>query len=278
MRPLPTRLLAAVAVTAALVVAGCSSGTSSPNATTPDATTPDATTTDATTTPAVTGAVTVSAAASLTEAFTRIKDDFTAAEQGVTVTINFGSSGQLATQIRAGAPADVAAFADEAPMATLSDSDLLATPPKVFALNRLVVVTKPGNPGKVRSLKDLATVGTVALCAETAPCGRFAGRALQKAEVTIPPTSITRGPDVKATLTAVTEGDADAAVVYLTDARAAGAKVTTVELPDSENVVAGYPIAVTRAAGSPSAARAFEEYVLGPEGRAVLRRAGFGLP
>lgn len=278
MRPLPTRLLAAVAVTAALVVAGCSSGTSSPNATTPDATTPDATTTDATTTPAVTGAVTVSAAASLTEAFTTIKDDFTAAERGVTVTINFGSSGQLATQIRAGAPADVAAFADEAPMATLSDSDLLATPPKVFALNRLVVVTKPGNPGKVRSLRDLATVGTVALCAETAPCGRFAGQALQKAEVTIPPTSITRGPDVKATLTAVTEGDADAAVVYLTDARAAGAKVTTVELPDSENVVAGYPIAVTRAAGSPSAARAFEEYVLGPEGRAVLRRAGFGLP
>lgn len=273
MRPLPTRLLAAVAVTAALVVAGCSSDTSSPNAATTDATT-----TDATTTPAVTGAVTVSAAASLTEAFTTIKDDFTAAERGVTVTINFGSSGQLATQIRAGAPADVAAFADEAPMATLSDSDLLATPPKVFALNRLVVVTKPGNPGKVRSLKDLATVGTVALCAETAPCGRFAGQALQKAEVTIPPTSITRGPDVKATLTAVTEGDADAAVVYLTDARAAGAKVTTVELPDSENVVAGYPIAVTRAAGSPSAARAFEEYVLGPEGRAVLRRAGFGLP
>lgn len=269
----PSLVLAAAVVVVATLgpVAGCGSDDGRSAGTRPTAAA-------AAPTSRVTGEVTVSAAASLTEVFATIRDDFTAANPGTTVTINFGSSGQLATQIRAGAPADVAAFADEAPMATLSESGLLAAPPKVFARNRLVIVTKPGNPGKVRSLTDLATVGTVALCAETAPCGRFAGRALQTAGVSIPTTSITRGPDVKATLTAVTDGDADAAVVYVTDARAAGAKVATVDIPDRENVVAGYPIAVIRAAGSPSAARAFEEYVLGPEGRAALRRAGFLSP
>jgi molybdate transport system substrate-binding protein len=258
-----------VGMSVALVLVGCSSDDSSSTTTTAKATT---------TAPRVTGAVTVSAAASLTEAFTTIKDDFTKANPDATVTINFGSSGQLATQIQGGAPADVAAFADEAPMKTLSDASLLAGTAKVFARNQLVIVTKPGNPKKVSSLADLATVGTVSLCAETAPCGKFAGQALQKAGVTVPTTSITRGPDVKATLAAVTEGDAEAAIVYVTDAKAAGAKVASVAIPDADNVVANYPIAVVKASTDQTAATAFEDYVLGSEGRAVLEGAGFLAP
>jgi molybdate transport system substrate-binding protein len=265
-----TPRLLAVILAVGVVVGGCSSDGSSSTTTRVKATTTAA--------PRATGAVTVSAAASLTEAFTTIRDDFTTANPDATVTINFGSSGQLAAQIQGGAPADVAAFADEAPMATLSGASLLAAPAKVFARNQLVIVTEPGNPKKVSSLSDLATIGTVSLCAETAPCGTFAGQALQKAGVTIPATSINRGPDVKATLAAVTEGDAEAAIVYVTDAEAAGSKVATVDIADADNVVASYPIAVVKASANPSAAQAFEDYVLGEQGQAALADAGFLAP
>ena len=175
---MPRHLNLAVGAVAALalVVGGCSSDDDSSSVTS----------TTATTAPTVTGAVTVSAAASLTEAFTTIKDDFVDANPGTTVTINFGSSGQLATQITEGAPADVAAFADQAPMTTLDDAGLLAAPAQVFARNQLIIVTQPGNPKGITSLADLATVGTVSLCAETAPCGKFADQVLQQAGVTIP--------------------------------------------------------------------------------------------
>ena len=229
----------AVAVATAVVLAGCSSD--------------DTTTT--TTSPSLTGTITVSAAASLTGAFTTIKDDFTKANPKATVSINFGSSGQLATQIQSGAPADVAAFADTAPMTTLETAGLLAAAPKIFARNQLVIVTKPGNPKGIKGLADLATAGTISLCATTAPCGKFAGQVLAKASVTIPPTSVTRGQDVKTTLGAVTQGDADAGIV-----------------------VASYPIAVVKATTSAELAQGFEDFVLGPDGQAVLKSAGFLAP
>ena len=116
----------------------------------------------------------MSAAASLTGAFRTIKDDFVTANPGANITINFGSSGQLETQIESGAPADVAAFADEATMKKLADKSLLAGPSQIFATNQLVIVTKPGNPKDIKTLADLATAGTISLCADTAPCGKYA--------------------------------------------------------------------------------------------------------
>ena len=272
-RPSPGPAGRAVAVVAALAFAmvGCSSDDS-------EASSGSSANPTTTTGSSATGAVTVSAAASLTEAFTTIKDDFTKANPKASVTINFGSSGQLATQIRSGAPADVAAFADQAPMATLGDANLLAAPARVFARNQLTIVTKPGNPRGIKGLADLATAGTISLCAQTAPCGKFADQALQSAGLTIPTGSVTRGPDVKATLSAVTEGDADAAIVYVTDATVAGKAVGTVAIPEAHNVVASYPIAVIKASDNPKAAQAFEDWVLGPEGQAVLRAAGFMAP
>jgi molybdate transport system substrate-binding protein len=228
-----------------------------------------------TSTPNATGAITVSAAASLTEAFGKIGKDFSAANPGATVTFNFGSSGTLATQIQQGAPADAFASADPANIATLQQAGLVDDRATVIANNELVIVTKPGNPKHVKTLADLATVGIVSLCGETVPCGKYADQALTTAGVTIPTDTITRGADVKATLGAVTTGDADAAIVYVTDAKTAGAAVAAMTIPDAQNVIATYPIVVLKASGNPETARAFMKYVVSKVGEATLASYGF---
>jgi molybdate transport system substrate-binding protein len=225
--------------------------------------------------PKVTGTITVSAAASLTEAFGRIGTDFHTANPGATVTFNFGSSGTLTTQISQGAPADVFAPADPTDIQTLNDDHLVDDRATVFALNRLEIVTKPGNPKKIKTVADLATAGIVSLCGETVPCGKYATQILTGAGVTIPTGRITRGQDVKATLAAVTAGDADAAIVYVTDAKTAGSAVTAVPIPETQNAIATYPIAVLKRATDPVAARAFARYVLSPRAQATLKSYGF---
>jgi molybdate transport system substrate-binding protein len=223
----------------------------------------------------VTGTITVSAAASLTDAFHEIGTDFKKANPRANVTFNFGSSATLATQIRQGAPADVFASADQTSMGTLTGASLVDGTPTVFAKNRLVIVTKPGNPKQVKGLADLATIGVVSLCGETVPCGRYAAQILRGAGVTIPTSRITRGQDVKATLGAVATGDADAGIVYATDARAARDAVGTVTIPDAQNAIAVYPIAVVRKSGKTATARAFVGYVSSPNGQATLGSFGF---
>src|SRR6478672_3783767 len=243
----------AVGLLAGVALVGCgSSGGSSAEAT--------STTTKAA--PEVTGAITVSAASSLTEAFGRIGKDFQAANPGATVTFNFGSSGTLATQIQQGAPADVFASADPTNMDTLAQAGLVDDRALVFARNKLVIVTKPGNPKHVKTLADLATVGVVSLCGETVPCGKYAAQILTTAGVSIPADRITRGQDVKATLAAVTNGDADAAIVYVTDAKSAGSAVTAVTIPDAQNAIAAYPIGVLQQSTNAAAAKAFQQYVV----------------
>jgi molybdate transport system substrate-binding protein len=221
------------------------------------------------------GEITVSAAASLTEAYTQIGADFEAAHPGTTVTFNFDSSGTLARQILDGAPVDVYASADEADMTELTDADLVAGEPTVFARNQLAIVTKPGNPLGIAGLADLADAGVVALCDQGAPCGRFAAQVLADAGVTIPETRVTLGQNVKATLTAVGEGDAVAGIVYVTDAAAAGEAVTTVDIPEDQNAIATYPLGVLSAAAEPAVARAFADYVTSDEAQLVLEELGF---
>ncbi len=221
------------------------------------------------------GEITVSAAASLTEAYTQIGKDFEAANPGTTVTFNFGSSGTLAQQILDGAPVDVYASADEANMAKLTDADLVDGEPTVFARNRLAIVTQPGNPLGIAELADLADAGVIALCADTVPCGRLATQVLAEANVTIPEAEVTRGQNVKATLTAVTEGDAVAGIVYVTDAAAAGEAVATVELADDQNAIATYPVGVLVDAADLALARAFAAYVASDDAQLVLKELGF---
>lgn len=260
-RPIRSAAALAVGVAAALVLAACSAGTPSAASPTPSST-------------PLTGTVTVLAAASLTETFDQLASGFETANPGVTVRASYGGSGALAQQIVQGAPVDVFASAADAPMATVTKAGL-ATAPTEFATNVLELVVPPGNPAGVRSLADLAKPGVATiLCDVSVPCGSAAQTLLQKAGVTVKPVSLEQ--DVKQVLAKVELGEADAGLVYVTDAKSAGTKVGTVSVPEAAQVVNHYPIAVLTNAPNPVAARAFEAYVLGPAGRAALQKAGFG--
>jgi len=130
------------------------------------------------------------------------------ANPGTTVTFNFAASSALVTQIQGGAPADVFASADGANMQKLVTGGQVTAEPTAFAANLLTIVVKPGNPNKVKSIADLANLDVDSLCGETVPCGKYADQILSGVGVAIDPSHITRGADVKATLAAVTTGDA----------------------------------------------------------------------
>ncbi|HEY3674168.1 MAG TPA: molybdate ABC transporter substrate-binding protein [Acidimicrobiia bacterium] len=223
----------------------------------------------------VTGTITVSAAASLTEAFTKMGTDFQKRNPGTTVTFNFGSSGTLAQQIQGGAPADVFASADGANMQKLVNGGQVTAEPTVFATNLLTIVVKPGNPQKMKSIADLSKLDVVSLCGETVPCGKYADQILSGAGVTIDPAKVTRGADVKTALAAVTTGDADAAVVYVTDAKSAGSTVTAVPIPAWQNAYAIYPIAPIATSTNRDLANAWIEYTVSPAGQRTLQSFGF---
>ncbi len=266
------KLWLVVAVVVALVAAGCSSDGSGSSR--------GASSTRTTTVSQLDGTINVSDAASLTEAFGKIGRDFTAANARATVTFNPGSSGTLALQIQQtnGAGIDTFASADEENMNKLVAARLIDGAPRIFAKNKLIIVTKPGNPKHVRTLADLAGLGTVSLCGPTVPCGTYAAQVLRAAGVTIPETKVTRGLDVKATLAAVTTGDADAAIVYVTDAATAGRTVGSVTIPDPQNAIATYPIATLRSSASRATSQAFIDYVMSSRGQATLRSFGFLAP
>ena len=265
-----TRHRLAVAVAALVVVlAACGSDGASRSTTTARAAGAS------TTAGPLRGTITVSAAASLTEAYTQIAKDFEATHPGTKVTLDFDSSGTLAQQILDGAPVDVFTSADEANMAKLTDRDLVDGTPTVIARNQLIIVTKPGNPKGIETLADLSTAGVISLCGLHVPCGRFAQQALDRAGVKIPERNVTRGQNVKATSTAVTEGDAVAGIVYVTDAQAAGEPVDAVAIPAAQNVIATYPSGVLAASKHADLAKAFVAYVASDDGQAVLKEQGF---
>ncbi len=269
-------LLLAILISLAFVGSSCSSTSTNTatTGTTGTTTKPAGSSTPGTTGGTATGAITVSAAASLTAAFKTIGDDFKKVNPGVTdVTFNFDSSATLVTQIQGGAPADGFASADQANMKKLTDADLIAGTPQVFARNQLTIVVKKGNPKHIQTLADLATAGTVSLCGSEVPCGKYADQILKTANVTVPADKITRGQNVKATLSAVADGDADAGVVYVTDVT--GDKVQAVVIPDAQNAIATYPIGVIKASTNPATMEAFIAYVLSPPAQATLQAAGF---
>jgi molybdate transport system substrate-binding protein len=201
--------------------------------------------------------------------------DFQKANPGTTITFNFAASSALVQQIQGGAPADVFASADGTNMQKLVSGDQVTVEPTVFAANELTIVVKKGNPAKVRSMADLAKVDVVSLCADAVPCGKYAQQALGQAGVTIPPEKVTKGADVKTTLAAVSTGDADAAIVYTTDAKAAGTRVQSVRIPAWLNVYAIYPIAPIAASENPDLANAWVKYTVSPAGQKILQSFGF---
>jgi molybdate transport system substrate-binding protein len=216
----------------------------------------------------------VLAAASLTEGLREAASAFESRHPGLTVQPSFAGSPTLAHQIEEGAPADVFASADEATMQRLVDGGHVAGPPAVFARNRLAIVVPPGNPKSIRSLADVARPGLViVLCAPTVPAGRYAREAFAKAGVAVPRAS--EEADVKAVVTKVRLGEADAGIAYTTDVHAAAGAVDGVALPDAHDVIARYPVAVLREARNRSAAEAFVAFLTSEDGARILARFGF---
>jgi molybdate transport system substrate-binding protein len=225
----------------------------------------------------VAGPVTVLAAASLTESFGRIETLYEQRNPSSEVTLSFGGSSGLAQQILSGAPADVFAAASPATMKTVTDAGDAAGTPVTFVRNQLVIAVPKGNPKGLTTLSTLAAPGVkVALCAEQVPCGAAAGKALGAAGVELTPVTLEQ--DVKAALAKVKLGEVDAALVYRTDARAAGADVDGVEFPESAEAINDYPIVALKDAPNPAGAAAFLAFVQTPEARQVLTDAGFQRP
>lgn len=218
----------------------------------------------------------VLAASSLAESFQALADSFEESHPGVTVRLVLESSATLATQVTEGAPADVLATADQQTMQGAVDAGA-AEDPQLFATNELVMVTPADNPGRVQSLSDLESpdVSYVA-CVETAPCGALAADLLARDHVDAQPRSLEV--DVKAVLAKVTADEADAGLVYATDARAAGKDVQTFPVPGAEQQRNPYEIAVVDQSDDPGLAGEWVDLVTSPAGQQVLTAAGFGPP
>ncbi|MEO7836480.1 MAG: molybdate ABC transporter substrate-binding protein [Acidimicrobiales bacterium] len=222
--------------------------------------------------------MTVFAAASLTEAFTELGAAFEADHPLVMVSFNFSASSALAQQVNDGGPADVFVSADEASMAEVTDAGR-ASDPRVIARNRLAIIVERGNPKAIAGAADLAKRGTVlVLCAPEVPCGKLAAAVLKKAAVSVAPASLEE--NVKAVVSKVILGEADAGIVYATDVKAAGdmAEGVDVGIADDPALEAIYPIAVTAQAGNRELARAWIDFLLSELGQTILGRYGFLAP
>ncbi|MEU9735116.1 molybdate ABC transporter substrate-binding protein [Streptomyces sp. NPDC048002] len=223
------------------------------------------------------GEVTVFAAASLKESFETLGEQFEQEHPGTKVTFSFGGSDALAASITGGAPADVFASASPKTMKIVTDAGDAAGTPTTFVRNELEIATLPGNPDQVASLKDLTDEDLkVVLCDEAVPCGAAARKALDASELKLTPVSYEE--DVKSALNKVVLKEADAAVVYKTDVKAAGDKVEGVEFPESADAINDYPITLLKESQNAEAAEAFIALVQSAEGRKALTEAGFLAP
>ena len=230
--------------------------------------------------------ITVFAASSLTDAFTEIGQRFEG-ETGAGVTFNFGGSSGLRAQLEQGASGDVFASADTDQMSLAKASGVVGSEGTVFAHNKLVVIIPRDNPGGIRTLPDLARSGVkVVLADSTVPVGKYARAFLTAASgdpaygsdysEKVMANVVSNGSNVKEVASAVQLGEADAGVVYKTDVTTSlAADVTTIEIPDSVNQLATYPIAVTTEAGAKDVAQAFVDFALSSEGQDILISHGF---
>lgn len=216
----------------------------------------------------------MAAASSLTEAFDTIKAQFMNAHPGTKITISYGASSDLATQITNGAPIDVFASASTTNMDDVRDQ---AINPVNFVTNTMEIATPANNPANIAGVTDLAKPGVkVAVCAPAVPCGVVAAQVFKNAKITVKPAA--QEEDVKSTLAAVESGEVDAGMVYVTDVRSAADKVKGVVIPPHLNASTEYPIAALRGSKNPDLAKAFVAYILSPAGKRVLTSDGFTKP
>lgn len=226
--------------------------------------------------------VVVFAASSLREAFTEIAAGFEREHSGARVVLNFAGSQDLVAQIENGAIADVLACADEATLAKLAAARLVAEP-RIFARNAPVLVTALSPPEPIRDFADLPRARRIVLGAREVPIGRYSREILDRASERygrdfrsrVEAHVVSHELNVRQVLAKVTLGEADAAIVYRTDAATVGEKVRTIAIPEEINVIAAYPIAVVASSARRPIAEKWIDAVLGPAGQAVLVRRGF---
>lgn len=220
------------------------------------------------------GTLTVFAAASLKPTFTELGATFTTKNPGTTVNFSFAGSSDLVANLVGGAPGDVFASADVANMTKATDAGLVTGTPVNFATNTLTIVTPPDNPAGIASFADLAKAGVKeVVCAPEVPCGAAAAKVETATGVKLSPVSEEQS--VTDVLGKVISGEADAGLVYVTDAKTAGDKVKTIDFPESKDAVNTYPIGALTSSKSPDMAAKFVALVTGPEGQKVLAAAGF---
>jgi molybdate transport system substrate-binding protein len=239
-----------------LAACGSSTGTASPSPT------------------PLSGTVNVFAAASLTASFNALGTSFQTAHPAVTVKFNYAGSPTLVTQIEQGAPADIFASADTTNTDKLTADGFTAGSSQVFAHNQLEIVVAPGNPKGITGLADLAKPSLIYITeAPTVPAGKYSLQALASAGVKVTPKSLELS--VTAVISKIETGDADAGIVYTTDVSAAGNKVSGVQIPAANNVIATYPIAVVKGTTNSVVANTFITYVLSASGQSTLKTFGF---
>ncbi len=226
--------------------------------------------TDASRSPESPKIITVFAASSLTKSFTEIGKQFEAENPGMKVIFSFGASSTLAEQINSGAPVDVFASASKKSMDSVSTE---IPNSKVFATNRVVVAFPVAKP--LTAITDLNNPAIKWVqCDHQVPCGTAADAALKADGVTRKPVSLE--PDVKSVTGKLTALEVDAAIIYATDIKSAGAEFESIEFSNSEKATTKYPIGVTLNANSK--AQEFVDFVLSEAGQKVLLDAGFGSP
>ncbi len=223
------------------------------------------------------GVIVVSAAASLTDVLPVIAAGFEKRYPGTSVRFNFGGSPQLVEQVNAGAPVDVLATASELSMAKAVAARSVGRP-LLFAKNSMAIAMPPGNRARVTSLRSLQDPAiTTAVCASSVPCGAATTALFTLNRVTVRP--VTLELDVRSVLGKVMADEVDAGIVYVTDIRAAGTRVTSIAIPASQNVTTTYPIATVASAPNPVGAAAFVSYVrYTTSAQGILRAYGFAKP
>ncbi|MHB8751792.1 MAG: molybdate ABC transporter substrate-binding protein, partial [Aggregatilineales bacterium] len=227
-------------------------------------------------------ALTVFAAASLTDAFNEIKTAFETANPGVTVMYSFGASNTLAIQLSQGAPADIFASANAAQMNAAITAKRIAGKPHTFAKNRLVLIVPADNPAKITSLKDLAKPGIkLVVAAIGVPVRDYTNTMLDKLvqnpaygndyKTAFLKNVVSEEANVRQVSAKVSLGEADAGFVYRSDVTPdISSKVTIIQIPDSVNTLATYPIAVTDNSPNPNVAKKYIDYLLSDDGQKIL--------
>jgi molybdate transport system substrate-binding protein len=232
------------------------------------------------------GTLTVFAAASLTESFVAIKSAFEEANPGVTVTYNFAGSQALVTQMTQGASADVFASADQPNMDNAIKGGVIAGTPQTFVKNKLVIIVPKENKAGIMTPKDLAKPGIKFDTAQASvPVGTYTQQVLDNYsklpeygvdfKANVNKNTVSQEDNVKAIVQKVQLGEADAGIVYATDAQAAKDKLTLIDIPDAQNVVATYPVAVVKGAKQAALGQMFIDYLLSAAGQAIMQKYGF---